>query len=90
MSAESNSDTERIYREWDAALSRNDMDALLALYADDAELQSPVVAHLMNRERGVCRGKAEVMEIENGFIQKHRVYWGWFGFGVLKKDQYRT
>jgi hypothetical protein len=31
----------------------------------------------------------EVMEIENGLIQHHRVYWGWFGFNVLKKDQYR-
>lgn len=30
----------------------------------------------------------EVMEIENGLIQKHRVYWGWFGFNVLKNDQY--
>lgn len=31
----------------------------------------------------------EVMEIENGLIQKHRVYWGWVGFNVLKNDQYR-
>jgi ketosteroid isomerase-like protein len=31
MPVESNPDIERIYREWDAALSRNDMAALLAL-----------------------------------------------------------
>lgn len=31
----------------------------------------------------------EVMEIENGLIQRHRVYWGWLGFGVLQKDEYR-
>lgn len=31
----------------------------------------------------------EVMEIQNGLSQKHRVYWGWFGFDVLKKDEYR-
>ena len=31
----------------------------------------------------------EVMELnENGLIQKYRVYWGWFGFGVLKRDEY--
>jgi hypothetical protein len=30
----------------------------------------------------------EVMEIENGLIRKHRVYWGWFGVNVLRKDQY--
>ena len=132
-----NPDIERLYREWDAALSKNDAPALLALYADNAELQSPLVPHLMNKQEGICRGKAElkeffeilakrkpkvrqfhrtkyftdgrtvmweyphdaptgeqmdfveVMEIENGLIQKHRVYWGWFGFNVLKKDQYR-
>jgi len=128
---------ERIYRDWDAALRDNNVAALLSLYAVYAELQSPLVCHLMNKEEGVCRGKAEikqffeilatrkpearkfhrsgyftdgktviweyphetpdgeqmdfveVMEIENGLIQKHRVYWGWFGFNVLNKDQYR-
>ncbi len=137
IESRSNPMIERIYHEWDAALSKNDMDALLALYAPGAELQSPLVVHLMNKEEGVCRGRAElkeffdilatrkpkvrkfyrtgyftdgrkviweyphdtpdggqmdfveVMEIENGLIQKHRVYWGWFGFNVLKKDEYR-
>ena len=128
---------ERIYRDWDTALSNNDMPSLLALYAPNAELESPLVSHLLNRDDGVCRGKAElqqlfsilatrkpkvrqfyrtgyftdgrkvmweyphrtpdgeqmdfveVMEIEDGLIQKHRVYWGWFGVNVLRKDQYR-
>ena len=131
------SDIERIYRESDQALSRNDVGALLALYAPGATLESPLVPHLMGTERGVCRGReelkkffdtlatrrpkmrqfyrtgyftdgkrvlweyphqtpkgeqmdfVEVMEIDNGLIQKHRVYWGWFGFNVLKNDQYR-
>jgi hypothetical protein len=133
----SNPDIERIYRKWDETLSRNDVPALLSLYAPDAELESPLVSHLLRRESGICRGQAalseffgilatrkpsvrqfyrtgyftdgrkvmweyphrtpdgeqmdfvEVMEIENGLIQKHRVYWGWFGFNVLKKDRYR-
>ena len=137
VDSKSNPDIERIYREWDAALSTNDVSALLALYAADAELQSPLVSHLMNKEEGVCRGQqelkaffeilskrkpkarqfyrtryftdgktvlweyphdspngeqmdfVEVMEIENGRIQKHRVYWGWFGVNVLKNDEYR-
>src|SRR5262245_50396350 len=25
----------------------------------------------------------EVMEIENGLIQRHRVYWGWYALNVL-------
>lgn len=30
----------------------------------------------------------EVMEINNGLIQYHRVYWGWYGFNILKQDNY--
>ena len=30
----------------------------------------------------------EVMEVENGHIQAHRVYWGWRGVEILGKDQY--
>jgi hypothetical protein len=32
----------------------------------------------------------EVMEIENGLIQRHRAYWGWFGFHVLKNGAYHS
>lgn len=133
----SNPDVERIYREWDKALSENNVKALLALYAPDAELESPLVSHLLEKEEGVCRGRAElqrffealaprkpnvrqfyrtgyftdgrkvmweyphqtpngeqmdfveVMEIESGLIRKHRVYWGWYGFNVLKENRYR-
>lgn len=28
---------------------------------------------------------AEVMEIEDGLIQHHRVYWGWFGLKLLER-----
>jgi hypothetical protein len=31
----------------------------------------------------------EVMEIEDGLIQRHRVYWGWFGLKTLQEDRYR-
>lgn len=31
----------------------------------------------------------EVMEIEDGHIQHHRVYWGWFGVRTLQRDEYR-
>lgn len=132
-------DFKRIYEAWDEALSRNDVEALLALYAPDATLESPLIPHLMGAERGICRGHAElrplfetlarrkpavrryhrtaflmdgkskmmweypratpdgdqmdfveVMELRDGLIQNHRVYWGWFGLGVLQRDQYRS
>jgi hypothetical protein len=31
----------------------------------------------------------EVMELnDEGLIQYHRVYWGWYGFGVLQRNEY--
>jgi ketosteroid isomerase-like protein len=30
----------------------------------------------------------EVMDIEDGLIQRHRVYWGWFGVKVMERDGY--
>jgi ketosteroid isomerase-like protein len=30
----------------------------------------------------------EVMEIDDGLIQAHRVYWGWRGVEILANDQY--
>ena len=127
---------DRIYGEWDEALRTNDLDAILALYASDATIESPLIPHLLGVERGICRGHdelrrfiqivfqrkpkarqhfrtdyltdgtrlmweypratpdgdqmdfVEVMEIKDGLIQHHRVYWGWFGFEILKKGQY--
>jgi len=128
---------ERIYTEWDKALRTNDLDAALALYASDATIESPLIPHLLDVERGICRGHdelrrfiqivfqrkpkarkhyrtgyltdgtrlmweypratpdgyqmdfVEVMEVRDGLIQHHRVYWGWFGFEILKNGQYQ-
>ena len=31
----------------------------------------------------------EAMDLnEDGLIQRHCVYWGWFGFGVLQRNEY--
>lgn len=127
---------ERIYREWDQAWSNDDLDAMIALYASDAVLESPLIPHLLGTKTGICQGRDEiralldtaaprkpgkrtfhrkgyftngkflvweypratpdgeqmdffeVMEIENGLIQKHRVYWGWRGVEVIKADAY--
>ena len=125
-------DIERIYRAWDDALGKRDLEASLALYADDASIESPLVQHLMKRRDGIVRGKdalrefitrvfatnppqrkrfkqgfftdgrvltweyprqspdgeqmdlVEVMEIEDGRIKRHRVYWGWYALNVLR------
>ncbi len=129
---------ERIYFAWNGALSRNDPQALLLLYAEDAHFESPLVPHLLKRKSGVLRGhgelkllfdmlarrqpkvrqyyrtgyltdgrrmifeyprdagageqmdSAEAMEVnDEGLIQRHCVYWGWYGVGVIQRDEYR-
>jgi SnoaL-like domain len=44
--------------------------------------------------RGTPEGEqmdfVEVMELKDGFIQHHRVYWGWLGVGILSRDQHRA
>jgi len=141
MNSDRNSDEvdvatiESVTRAWEEALANHDADALLACYAADATLESPVAAHLLGG-RGVCRGHeelrpflaevvartpderqyyrsgfftdghraiweyprqtpdgeqmdfVEVMEIEDGSIQAHRVYWGWRGVEILASDSY--
>lgn len=128
---------ERVYHDWDEALSHGDVEGLLALYASDAVLESPLVSHLLGKEKGICAGHDELrllfealrerkppvrkhyrkdhftdgrkliweypratpegeqmdfvesMEInEDGLIQHHNVYWGWFGVGVLQRNEY--
>jgi hypothetical protein len=128
---------ERMYFAWDEALSRNDPEALLALYAKDAHFESPVARHLLKRENGILRGRdelrplfevlaqrkppvrqyyrkgyltdgkrliweypregpegeqmdfVEAMELnDEGLIQRHCVYWGWFGVRILERDEY--
>jgi predicted SnoaL-like aldol condensation-catalyzing enzyme len=129
-SATTQQDIERLYRLWDEALGRKDLEASLALYADDASIESPLVRHLLGTSAGIVRGKdalrkfitnvfrtnppqrkrfkqgfftdgrvliweypratpdgdqmdlVEVMDISDGLIQRHRVYWGWYALKV--------
>jgi len=132
----SSNDMERIYKEWDEALSNNDIEGLLSLYSSDVVIESPLIPYLMECESGVLKGHkeiraliervaerkppirkfyrrgfltngktlmfeypretpqgeqmdfVEVMEVENGLIINHRVYWGWRGVKVIQEDTY--
>nr|WP_314549191.1 nuclear transport factor 2 family protein [uncultured Ottowia sp.] len=126
-------DAEFIYARWHEAARSRDVPALLALYAEDAELESPLVPVILNRASGVLRGHAQIrefleegtrrrpnefvrwhrdgrflsaggllvweypratpqgeqidilefMELQGRLIQRHRIYWGWFGTQTL-------
>jgi hypothetical protein len=127
---------ERIYEAWDKALGAKDLEAALALYAPDATIESPLIPHLLGKERGICEGReelrqfiglvflrqpaarqrfrdgyftdgrklmweyprmtpsgeqmdfVEVMELKDSLIQRHRVYWGWFGLAILQQGEH--
>jgi steroid Delta-isomerase len=54
-------DCDRIYREWHERAKARDMDGLLALYAQDAVLETPLVqAIYRDRRDGILRGHGEI------------------------------
>ncbi|MFC2612410.1 MAG: nuclear transport factor 2 family protein [Eikenella corrodens] len=124
---------EQIYRQWHEAAKNRNTAALLALYHEAAELESPLVPIILNQNSGVLHGKAEIgrfleegtrrrpnelvrwyrsdqylasgdllvweyprqmpdgeqidilelMQLKDGLIWRHRIYWGWFGTQML-------
>lgn len=124
-----------IYEKWHEYAKARDVEALIALYADHAVFESPLVPAILDRTNGVLNGKDEIkfflqegtkrrpnelvkwfrcgdyltngrllvweyprqtdegeqidilelMEIENGLIQQHRIYWGWKGCFLISQ-----
>lgn len=60
MNQTGSSPVERMYFAWDKALSDNDAEGLLSLYAPDAVFESPLVPHLLGGESGVLHGRSEL------------------------------
>ena len=54
-------DFERIYRDWHEYAKNRDTDALIALYADDAVFESPLVPAIMDTDSGILCGKDEIL-----------------------------
>jgi ketosteroid isomerase-like protein len=53
---------ERVYELWDAALGAKDVEAAVALYAEDTRLESPLVRHLLGTERGIVEGRDKLRD----------------------------
>jgi steroid Delta-isomerase len=131
------SDCARIHWQWHERAKSRDTEGLLALYATEAVLETPLAQAIFDgRDSGVLRGHreirpffeegarrrpnalvrwhrtgkwltdgerllvweyprqapdgdqvdlVEVMEIADGLIVHHRVYWGWFGTALLTR-----
>ena len=123
-----------IYQRWHETVVGRDLDGLMALYAEHAILETPLIlVTLQHSTAGILKGKTaikpffeagfrklgselgrwyrtgtffsngrqltweypratpqgdqvdlvEVMDIADGLIAHHRVYWGWVGFKAL-------
>ncbi|MDO4637650.1 MAG: nuclear transport factor 2 family protein [Lautropia sp.] len=132
-------DFQRIYHQWHEYARDRDTERLIALYAEDAVFESPLVPVLMGTANGVLRGRRqilafleegtrrrpnelvrwyrsgqylvsgdtlvweyprqtpdrdqvdilELMQVSDGQIRCHRIYWGWFGTQMLLENARR-
>jgi steroid Delta-isomerase len=134
MSDSSEAQVRRVYEEWHAGINSHDVPRVIALYAENATLETPaILAIYPHLADGFLRGRSEIekfftktlnalskefrelyrsglflstgklliweyprktpageqvdlvesMDIEEGLIVYHRVYWGWKGFQAL-------
>jgi steroid Delta-isomerase len=134
MSGSTEAQVRRVYEEWHAGVNSHDIPRVMALYGENATLESPaILAIYPHLEEGILRGRSEIetfftktlgalskefralyrsdlylstgkllvweyprktptgeqvdlvesMDIEDGLIVYHRVYWGWKGFQAL-------
>ena len=123
-----------IYEKWHETVTARDLEGVLALYAEDATMETPAALALLDGSQDtILKGRSEIrklfanffqvfgrefgelyrtglffadgrlltweyprktpqgeqvdlfesMDIENGLIAYHRVYWGWKGFRAL-------
>ena len=71
-----------IYEQWHQAAKSRNTAALIALYADDAELESPLVPVILGRDSGVLRGRAEILAfLEEGSRRRPNELVRWYRDG---------
>jgi ketosteroid isomerase-like protein len=61
---------EQLIRDLAAASSRKDVEALVALFAEDATIESYLVSRVLKRKEGVCRGRAEIRELALALLRR--------------------
>jgi ketosteroid isomerase-like protein len=66
---------EQIIRALDTAASQNDVEGAVAVFAQDATVESPVIPRLLNRKEGVCRGRDEIRDLVRALMRR-RMPWG--------------
>ena len=75
MKQEQATTVEQLISDLEDASRRNDVEALVALFAPDATIESYLVSRVFNRADGVCRGRAEIRELAVA-LSKRGKPWG--------------
>ena len=76
MEQEQVATVEQLLSDLEAAFSRNDVEAIVALFAPDATIESYLVSRVFNRKEGVCRGRAEIRELALALLSRGRPWGG--------------
>jgi ketosteroid isomerase-like protein len=63
MSESANAAANAVVEALDAAWARKDVEGVVALFAEDATLESPLVARFLNRPEGICRGRDDIRKM---------------------------
>lgn len=72
----------RIYEQWHEHARGRNCAALIQLYAEDATLESPLVPVILNQERGVLVGRAEILRfLEEGTRRRPNELVRWYRDG---------
>jgi ketosteroid isomerase-like protein len=75
MNDEQVATVEQVISDLEAASSRKDIEGVVALFAQDATIESPLVARVFNRTEGVCHGRPEIRELV-GVLMQRGTPWG--------------
>ncbi len=75
MNDEQVTSAEQVIRDLEAALARDDLEGAVALFAEDAKIESYLVSRIFNRAEGVCRGRAEIRDLLRALVTRG-VPWG--------------
>lgn len=78
-----NPDHRRIFEQWHLAAKTRDQAALIALYADDATVETPLATQIMDHKKeGVLRGKVEIKKFLDSGARKRPNEWvRWYRTG---------
>ena len=86
-------DFDRIYTQWHEYAQTRNTEALINLYADDAQFESPLVPIIMQQDSGVLHGREAILAFlqegtrrrPNELVRWYRTGRSWLCLGGWKK-----